>query len=188
MEANTSLDPLVLAAYKRAVREFAGPLKGFAARILGPDAEWAEDVSQDTLLALYRHLHQIPEHSWKPWLYRVARNLCLDRIRRRKHRPRNFRDITDDDGPEIAPPSPWTQRPDVRLQDKEIQEALEKAIQDLSPKFREVYLLCERQELSYEQATSVLGIPLKTVSTRLFRARKKLVKAMQPFLHGEPSR
>jgi len=72
-----------MVAYHRALAEHADGLKGFAARMLG-DATAAEDVAQDSFLALYRHLEQVPPAAYRPWLYRVARNLCLDQLRRRK--------------------------------------------------------------------------------------------------------
>ncbi len=184
MDPNRSHDPALLAAYQRAVHEYAEPLKGFAAKLLGPEAEWAEDVVQDTMLALYRHLDQVPESAWRPWLYRVARNLCLDRLRRRKHRPFAFRELADEENRDPVPPGPDRDRPEIRLQEDEIQRDLEAAIAALPPRFKEVFLLSDREGLTYEQISAVLGIPLKTVSTRLFRARRRLLKAMSPHLES----
>ena len=77
-------EPALLAAYQRAVHEFAEPLKTFAARMLAEDAEWSEDVAQDAMLRLWKIAPQ-----WDPdrakvstWLYRVVANLCTDRLRR----------------------------------------------------------------------------------------------------------
>jgi RNA polymerase sigma-70 factor (ECF subfamily) len=182
MSSMSHEDPLLLASYQRAVRDFAEPLKTFAVRMLGDDANWGEDVAQDALLALYRHLHEIPEAAWRPWLFRVARNLCLDRIRRRKHRPRNFRDFADEENRDPVPPDTARARPDVRAQENEIYADLARAIDALPPRFREAFLLCEGEGVSYEEAASILDIPLKTVSTRLFRARQRLLKAMASHL------
>ncbi len=178
MKTMTSQDPVLLASYQRAVHEYSEPIKTFAARMLGGDSEWAEDVAQDAMLALYRHVHEVPEAAWRPWLYRVTRNLCLDRIRRRKHRPRNFRDYSDEDNRDLVPPDGPACRPDVRAQEKEMSRDLQRAIQELPERFRAVFLLCEGQGVSYEEAATILDIPLKTVSTRLFRARQRLLKAM----------
>lgn len=178
MQSMSTQDPVLLASFQRAVDEFAEPLKTFAARMLGEDGEWGEDVAQDALLALYRHLHEVPEPAWRPWIYRVTRNLCLDRIRRRKHRPKNFRDLASEEDRDPVPPDRLTARPEVQAQEVEMQRDLEQAIQALPSRFREVFLLCEGQGVSYEEAASILDIPLKTVSTRLFRARQRLLKAM----------
>ena len=77
-------------------------LKAYAARMLG-DGIAAEDVSQDSFLALYRHLHQVPPGAYWPWLYRVARNLCLDQLRRRKFKLSLFRDLQKDDDQPFTP-------------------------------------------------------------------------------------
>ncbi|MCA8968997.1 MAG: RNA polymerase sigma factor [Planctomycetes bacterium] len=182
MASATRTDPVLLASYQRAVHDYADLLKSFAARLLADDADWAEDVAQDALLALYRHLHDVPESAWRPWLYRVTRNLCLDRLRRRKHRPKNFRDFADEENRDPVPPSRITNRPEIHAQEEEMQRDLEKAIAELPPRFREVFLLCEQQGVSYEEASTILDVPLKTISTRLFRARQRLMKAMASHL------
>ncbi|MAE76677.1 MAG: hypothetical protein CMJ85_07415 [Planctomycetes bacterium] len=182
MSSMTHQDSVLLSAYQGAVHDYAEPLSTFAARMLGDDGDWSEDVAQDALLALYRHLHQVPEVAWRPWLYRVARNLCLDRLRRRKHKPRNFRDLADDDDRDPTPPDRPSASPDVRAQENEMSVDLQRAIRELPNKFREVFLLCESQGVSYEEAATILDIPLKTVSTRLFRARQKLLRTLRVHL------
>ncbi|MFQ5504561.1 MAG: RNA polymerase sigma factor [Planctomycetota bacterium] len=179
---STQLDPLLLASYQKAVHEFGEPLQTFAGRMLGDEANWAEDVAQDALLALYRHIHQVPEAAWRPWLYRVTRNLCLDRLRRRKHRPKNFRDLADEENRDPALPDRFVSSPETAAEEREIQKDLARAIRDLPDRFREVFLLCEGQGLSYEEVSTTLDIPLKTVSTRLYRARQRLLKAMARYL------
>ena len=174
--------PILLASYHRAVNEYSEQLTTFAGRMLGDEADWAEDVAQDALLALYRHLHQVPEAAWRPWLFRVTRNLCLDRIRRKKHKPRNFRDLADEENRDPVPADSSQVSPDVRVQEQEIQEDLNAAIELLPDRFREVFLLCEGEGMSYEQVATILDIPLKTVSTRLYRARQRLLKAMDRHL------
>ena len=66
-------------------------------------ADDSEDVAQDAFLALYRHLSQVPTSAYRPWLYRVARNLCLDQLRRRKFKLRLFRDVERDDDRPMVP-------------------------------------------------------------------------------------
>jgi len=182
MDLSIQENPILLASYHRAVNEYSEQLATFAARMLSDEADWAEDVTQDAFLALYRHLHQVPEAAWRPWLFRVTRNLCLDRIRRKKHKPRNFRDLADEENHDPVPPDSYQASPDVRVQEKEIQEDLSAAIEELPERFREVFLLCEGEGMSYEQVATILDIPLKTVSTRLYRARQRLLKAMDRHL------
>ncbi|MBI5851528.1 MAG: RNA polymerase sigma factor [Planctomycetes bacterium] len=173
----TAPDPLALVAFNRAVGEHADGLKTFATRMLG-DSLAAEDVSQDAFLALYRHLEQIPPSAFRPWLYRVARNLCLDQLRRRRFKLRLFRDIERDDDNPLVPVDTSGGRPDEIAEARESQAQIEAAIEKIPPRFREVFLLCELQGLSYEDASGILGCPVKTISTRLFRARQRFRAAL----------
>ena len=182
MEISSHENPILIAAYHRAVSEYSEQLASFAARMLCDEADWAEDVAQDALLALYRHLHQVPEAAWRPWLFRVTRNLCLDRIRRKKHKPKNFRDLADEENRDPVLHDTHLAGPDVQVQEQEINEDLSAAIEALPDRFREVFLLCEGEGMSYEQVATILDIPLKTVSTRLYRARQRLLKAMDRHL------
>lgn len=165
-------DPVTMVAFHRAVAEYTDGLKTFATRLLS-DPIAAEDVAQDSFLALYRHLNQVPTAAFRPWLYRVARNLCLDQLRRRKFKLSLFRDLQKDDDQPFSPADTDSVPPDMVAETREANAAIEKAIEELPLKFREAFLLCEVEGLSYEDAAAVMGCPVKTVSTRLFRARQR---------------
>ena len=165
-------DPVTMVAYHRALAEHADSLKSYASRLLS-DPVAAEDVAQDAFLALYRHLNQVPAAAFRPWLFRVARNLCLDQLRRRKFKMSLFRDLQKDDDQPFTPQDRTSEQPDEVAQTREAQEAIDRAIQELPTKFREAFLLCEVEGMSYEDAAAVMGCPVKTVSTRLFRARQR---------------
>ena len=165
-------DPVTMVAYHRALAEHSDGLKSYAARMLG-DAIAAEDVAQDSFLALYRHIHTVPPAAYRPWLYRVARNLCLDQLRRRKFKLSLFSSLSRDEDQPFVPSDVDNQRPDQLAETREAREAIEAAIQQLPAKFREAFLRCEVEGLSYEDAAAVMGCPVKTVSTRLFRARQR---------------
>lgn len=178
-----ALDPIDSVAFQRAMTEHADGLKTYAMRMLG-DSILAEDVAQDAFLALFRHLSQVPPGAHRPWLYRVTRNLCLDHLRRRKFKLRLFRDVAprDEDGRDPVPEDTAGDRPDQLAEAREAREAVELAIQNLPTKFREAFLLCEMQGLSYEDAAAILKCPVKTVSTRLFRARQRFRAAVGDLL------
>lgn len=170
-------------AFNRAIAEHGDGLKTYALRMLG-DPVLAEDIAQDAFLALYRHLSQVPAGAFRPWLYRVTRNLCLDHLRRRKFKLRLFRDLAtrDDEERDPVPADPAADRPDQVAETRETQAAVEAAIQQLPAKFRDAFLLCEMQGLSYEDAAAILKCPVKTVSTRLFRARQRFKAAVGDLL------
>lgn len=165
-------DSVTMVAYHRALGEHADSLKAYATRLLG-DSIAAEDIAQDSFLALYRHLNQVPSAAFRPWLFRVARNLCLDQLRRRKFKLSLFRDLQKDDEQAFTPADLDSVRPDEVAETREANQAIERAIGELPMKFREAFLLCEVEGLSYEDAAAVMGCPVKTVSTRLFRARAR---------------
>jgi RNA polymerase sigma-70 factor (ECF subfamily) len=165
-------DPVTMVAYHRALAEHADSLKAYATRLLS-DPIAAEDIAQDAFLALYRHLNQVPTAAFRPWLFRVARNLCLDQLRRRKFKLSLFRDLQKDEDQPFTPSDHDAVRPDEVAETREANQAIEKAIGELPLKFREAFLLCEVEGLSYEDAAAVMGCPVKTVSTRLFRARHR---------------
>lgn len=175
---NTSTDALATVAFNRVMAEHANALKAFASRMLGDEIQ-AEDVAQDAFLAYYRHIHQVPENAVRPWLFRVTRNLCLDQLRRRKFKLRLFRDVQRDDEFELTPVDLKSDRPDERAHTEEAREAIEEAIQDLPARFREAFVLCEIQGLSYEEAAGIMGCPVKTISTRLFRARQRFRASLE---------
>ena len=165
-------DALSLVAFNRAVADHSDGLKGFASRMLDDNVA-GEDVAQDAFLALYRHLHSVPPAAYRPWLYRVARNLCLDILRRRKFKLRLFRDVQKDDERPMAIHDAAAYAPDDVAESRESEAAIEEAVQQLPEKFREAFVLCELQGMSYEDAAAILDCPVKTVSTRLFRARQR---------------
>lgn len=161
-----------MVAFHRALGEHADSLKTYATRMLG-DPIAAEDIAQDAFLALYRHLHQVPIAAFRPWLFRVARNLCLDQIRRRKFKLSLFRDLQKDDEQPLALADADAAPPDQVAETREANQAIDAAIRELPAKFREAFQLCEVEGLSYEDAAAIMGCPVKTVSTRLFRARQR---------------
>jgi RNA polymerase sigma-70 factor (ECF subfamily) len=110
----------------------------------------------------------------------------LRRTSRRKHRPSLFRDIGPADAPAPSFDAGLPSRPDQVAQRREMLAAVEEAIAALPEKFREAFLLCEMQGLSYEEAAAALGCPLKTVSTRLFRARNRFRKMIETHLDPTP--
>jgi RNA polymerase sigma-70 factor (ECF subfamily) len=170
-------DALATVAFNRVMAEHANSLKSFAARMLGDELQ-AEDVAQDAFLAYYRHIHEVPDNAIRPWLFRVARNLCLDLLRRRKFKLKLFRDVQKDDEFELVPADHKGSSPDELAHTEEARRAIEDAIQALPTKFKEAFVLCEVQGLSYEEAAGIMGCPVKTVSTRLFRARQRFRAAV----------
>ena len=167
-----------LYAFDLIVRRYKDQLLNFAFRFLG-NLEEAEDVVQETFLRLYRNkkaYRQIAKFS--TWLYTITSNLAKTELRKRKRRRLvSISDMGYDDKEyEIEDQRANTERDvDSIMHEKLIQEA----IQELSPRFREVIILRDVQELSYEEVGEILKIPLGTVKSRVNRARLKLQSKLQ---------
>lgn len=131
---------------------------------LSGDREAAEDLSQEVFLRALRAQSRFRSSGRdEAWLFRIARNLWIDRQRRRRCRPRP---------PDGAPgPPPVPARQELRLR-------LEEALGELPDDEREAFLLREVGGLSYEQIASVCRVSLEAVRSRIYRARRSLREAL----------
>ncbi|WP_322009446.1 sigma-70 family RNA polymerase sigma factor [Paraburkholderia sp. J12] len=139
------------------------PLRRYARSLTG-DTAWADDLVQDAAeRALSRWTSFKPESNLRAWLLTILRHLYIDQLRGR-------REIAVDD--ESAP---WRtlEAPRGEVDGLELRD-LQRALYQLSTTQREVLLLVCVEELSYEEASAVLGVPAGTVMSRLSRAREHL--------------
>lgn len=125
----------------------------------------ARDVTQETLLRVLRNLDRYnPQYRFTTWAFTIARNACIDEQRKRKHiGPATEREVVD------PGPSPL-----AVTQQRMRADRLEKALEILPDKYREILVLYHFEHLKYTEIADVLGIPLGTVMNRIFRARKRL--------------
>jgi len=161
-------------AFTLLMRRFKLPLYRFALRQID-DPDDAEDIVQDTFVAAHRNLARYnPKYAVSTWLYRIALNKCRDLGRKRK--TRNFllrmtAKIEDQVTNFQAEGDPETQI----LAQNEL-KSLSKKIADLPEALRTPLILCTIEEMSHGEAAQILGISIKAVETRIYRARKTLGK------------
>ena len=140
----------------------------------------AEEVAQDVFIRLFRSAA-----TWEPraklstYLYRIAVNLSLNRIRDRKRRRLFSLDQVHEDGSTTEYAAPDTVRPDVLLEDAERRRAVRAAVARLPEKQRTVVILRRYHELSYQEIAEVMGCSVQSVESRLFRARQRLKTLME---------
>ncbi|MCK5943395.1 MAG: sigma-70 family RNA polymerase sigma factor [Planctomycetes bacterium] len=156
------------------VDRFGDRLQSLLVRIVR-DHAWADDLVQETIVRAMRDAHRFDDRfPLAVWLFRIARNLALDLLRREgRHRLRNAR---------VAPRDAAAPAAITTVEHKEFQIALEGALQQLPEAFRTVFLLRDGEGLSYEEIAQVLTISPKTVSSRLHRARQQLRAHLQEHL------
>jgi RNA polymerase sigma-70 factor (ECF subfamily) len=162
-------------AFARLVEENKRSVYGLCVRLLS-DPEEARDAAQEAFTRAYASLESYDlEQPFTPWILRIARNLCLDTLRRRiPARARFELDASDDDGPprELADTS--SERADDAIEKAQTRETLERAVAALPANYREVVHLFHVEQLSYKEISAAMGIPMGTVMTWLHRARAQL--------------
>ena len=162
----------VIPTWDEVVRQHADRVYRLAYRLSGNRAD-AEDLTQETFVRVFRSLADFTPGTFEGWLHRITTNLFLDMVRRRA---RIRFDALPEDAAERLPSSaagPEQYYAEMHL-DPEIQEALDALPAD----FRAAVVLCDLEELSYEEIAATLGIKVGTVRSRIHRGRVLLRNAL----------
>ncbi len=146
--------------------------------------EDAREITQETFVRAYFKIHQFePKAKFVTWLYRIATNLCRDRVRSRTYKKSIQTDsliTTDSEGEESERPlASLDQDPSKKLETKEKMSELEKAIQDLTHDLKTVFVLAVLEERSHQECSEILGTSPKTIEMRVYRARKFLAEKLK---------
>lgn len=163
------------AAYRQLVEQYSAAVYGVALRLLG-DEQAAEDVLQETFLKAFRAIARFQGRSLlSTWLYRIATNESLMRLRRREPTVSLSLDepMGDQELSELVsgPLVDWSSAPAEQLLSSEARLEMDKAISDLPEALRVVFVLRDLQGLSGAETAQALGISVQAVKTRLHRAR-----------------
>ncbi len=131
------------------------------------DKQDVNDIAQEVFIRIYKSLDRYnPEYKFSTWSVKIATNLCLDILRKKK-----IDSISID---EMVNVSNGADTPEVKLIKKEKSELIRQAIADLPEKYRVPILLFHQNGLSYEEITEILNEPMTIVKNRLYRARLML--------------
>lgn len=156
------------------VMRYASRVQSYLRHVTG-DGALAEDLAQDVFLTVYRHgADPEPIRHFRVWLFRVARNAAFDHLRNRKTNARAMERLKHRFRALLRREQEVPSTPERSLLESELSDALERALTELPDEQRDVFLLREREGLSYEDIATIAGCKVKTVSTRLHRARVQL--------------
>ena len=156
-------------------REQRSRVLGTVRSVLGPTDE-LEDVVQLVFIEVHRSLARFEGRAkLSTWVYRIAVNVSLQHIRRKKRRRWLMLGATGDEGERLSSGA----RPELRLEDRELLEHVYAAADRLSEKKRIVWVLHELQGLSPAEVSEVLEIPMNTVRSRLLAARKEIKSRLE---------
>ena len=165
-------------AFEELVAQYQNKIYKLAYRYMGNEED-AYDMAQEVFIKAFRSLHTFEgTSSFSTWIYRVASNVCLDELRRRKRKivPISLDEaLATKDGDtieiEIADKSPT---PDILYEKKEFSLSIQEVLDEMKAEQKSVIILRDLMELSYEEIAEVEKCSLGTVKSRISRARNVL--------------
>lgn len=174
-------------AFEELFRRYSDRVYAIAMGMMRNDTE-AQDIVQETFLAAFRKLDTYrAESPFRGWLFRIATNASLMRLRTKRRRPELpllVRSATgDSDGQEreavdVAPLAP------KRMQDRELGDQLHAAIDALPDKYRQVLILADFEHRTMKEIGRAMDLSVPAVKTRLHRARLAVRDAISPYMAG----
>jgi RNA polymerase sigma-70 factor (ECF subfamily) len=174
-------------AFAELVDKYKQPVMNLVFRMLHDAAE-AEDLAQVVFLQVYKSANRYEASSkFSTWMFTIARNLCLNEIRRRSRHPADSLDASHpehDDQPLQQFEDKSTFSPPEGLLQSELEEKIEQALAELPENQRTAILLCRGDELSYEDIAKVLGCSLSATKSLIHRGRETLKQRLKPYLRS----
>lgn len=156
-------------AYEELIRRFYEKLMRYARKFLAR-YEDREDLLQEVFLKVYRHINSFdPKYKFSSWIYRIAHNEFINFIKKRGREPIEFVDF-DVFFPHARAQTDQAAEFDGKLDLENLNDCLNK----LPPKYREVLVLNYFENLSYQEISEILRVPVSTVGVRIKRGKEKL--------------
>lgn len=163
------------AAYGELLRAYQRPVFTLILRMVR-DRGLAEDLAQDTFVKAFRSLASYDRSKkFSSWLFKIAHNTAIDQLRRRSVPTVPLDGPADSDfGPLDQLPDATAESPDTAARRLDLARAMERAVAQLRPDYRQVVLLRFQAGMAYDEIAAATGLPMGTVKTHIHRARKKL--------------
>lgn len=171
-------DSNTLEAYEILVKRYKDPLMNFVYRFVG-DRDICTDIVQDTMIKFYLNKDSYRSFAkFSTWIYTIAGNLAKNELKRRRRRVIFSISNNDDERtPQIE--DKMFLSPEKFTDGKIRNEIIEKALLKVKPVYREVVILRDIQDLSYEEISGITGLAIGTVKSRINRGRAQLQKLLK---------
>ena len=159
-------------------------LYNFILRYIG-DREEAKDLCQKTLIRVYRNLHRLRDtRKFYTWIYQIAVNICRDELKRRKRNPicslENLQEINNGQpNSKLEFESTMTAHPEKDVQDRDLRELLNRALQAIPEEQRVVIIMKEYQGLKFTEIAEALQMSVNTVKSRMYYGLSALKKVFR---------
>jgi len=172
-------------AFAQLVDKYKHPVMNLVYRMLR-DATEAEDIAQNVFIQVHKSASRYQASSkFTTWLFTIARNLCLNELRRRSRHPADSMEAAHPENEE----QPWQQFEDKKtfsppetLLQGELEQKIDEALAELPENQRTAILLCRQDELSYEEIAKVLRCSLSATKSLIHRGRETLKEKLKPYL------
>ena len=182
--ASSSQDDQPLAGFEELAMPLFNSLYNFACWLVHNSND-AEDLVQETYLKALRSFASFQSGTnFRAWIFQILRNNFLSSCSKLERRMTVAMD-SEEDGCELAVD---TETPETILMNRFNSQLVQRAIEDLPVHYRETLLLCEVEEMSYQEIAEILTIPMGTVMSRLARARKAVRESLLSATGAPPSR
>lgn len=172
-------------AFTELVDKYKQPVMNLVYRMLHDAAE-AEDLAQNVFVQVFRSAERYQASAkFSTWLFTIARNLCLNELRRRSRHPAESMEAThpeQEDQPGHQFEDKKSVLPPDSLLHNELEAKIEQALAELPENQRIALLLCRQDELSYEEIAKVLGCSLSATKSLIHRGRDLLKQKLKPYL------
>lgn len=173
------------AAFTELVEKYKQPVMNLAYRTLRDQTE-AEDLAQNVFVQVYKSAHRYKSTAkFSTWLFTIARNLCLNEIRRRSRHPAESLEAAVTEG-EDQPQKQFEDKkvfsPAEKVLHSELAQKIDEVLAELPENQRTAILLCRQDELSYEEIAEVLGCSLSATKSLIHRGRETLKEKLKPYL------
>ncbi len=161
------------AAYQDLVRRYATPAVNLAARMV-QDRALAEDLAQEAFARAFEHLSTYDQQRrFVSWFFQILHNLTVDYLRRKRPAVVSLDELEEAGHPSVDTTSLGAS-PEAGAEQAELARALDAALSLIRPEYREAVVLRYREDLTIEEIADAMSVPVGTVKTYLYRARKEL--------------